>query len=128
MALWLLVAPSAAAESKWSFKKLIPSLGKKDEPLRGLYPERKEPSVWQKMGQGTKTAFAKTKKALPSWMMPRTQERVSRSAKSAKKSNERLRGEVRTARRSFFSPWLPKEEPIKRPETVSDFLGQPRPE
>jgi hypothetical protein len=128
VALSLIVAPSASAESKWTFKKLVPSFGKKDEPLRGLYPEPKEPSLWQKMNRGTKSVFAKSKDAVPSWLMPRSQDRVRRSAGSLKKSDDRMRGEVRTAQRNFFAPWAKKPEPIRRPETVSDFLGQPRPE
>ena len=105
MALSLIVADQASAESKWSFKKLMPSFGKKDEAPRGLYPETKEPSVWRKMNNGTKSLFAKTKNAVPSWLMPDTQDRVRRSAHSLKKSDEKIRGEVRTARRNFFAPW-----------------------
>jgi hypothetical protein len=130
IALSVLLAHSQAAEpeSKWSLKKLVPSFGKQEEPLRGLYPEHEKPSLWQRFNRGTKTAWAKSKDALPSWVMPQTQDRARRSASSLKNSNERMRGEVRTARRSFFAPWRSKPEPEKRPETVSDFLGQPRPE
>jgi hypothetical protein len=130
IALSITTAESAAAEaeSKWSFKKLVPSFSKQEEPLRGLYPEEKRPSIWDRFNRGTRTTWAKSKQMVPSWFMPDTQDRVRRSTSSAKKSNERIRGEVRTARRSFLSPWFSKPEAEKRPETVSDFLGQPRPE
>ncbi len=127
LAMSLISADLASAESKWSFKKLMPSFGKKDEAPRGLYPERKEPSVWRKMNNGTKAFFVKTKDMMPSWLMPRTQDRVHRSALSLKKSDDDIRGEVRTARRNFLAPWAEPDEP-KRPETVPDFLALPKPE
>lgn len=128
LSLSAVLCSAAEPESKWSFKKLMPSFGKQEEPLRGLYPEEKKPSIWERFNRGTKSSWAKSKQAIPSWLMPDTQDRVRRSASSAKKSNERIRGEVRTARRNFFSPWFSKPDAEKRPETVSDFLGQPRPE
>jgi hypothetical protein len=81
------------------------------------------------MNNGTKSFLAKTKDAVPSWLMPGTQDRVRRSAGAAKKSNDDIRSEVRTARRNIFAPWTQKEDDtIKRPETVPDFLAFPRPE
>jgi hypothetical protein len=60
--------------------------------------------------------------------MPQTQDRVRRSASSARKSKDAISGEVRTARRSFFAPWTEPKSEEKRPETVPDFLAQERPE
>jgi hypothetical protein len=128
MACCVITASAAAAESKWSFKKLVPSLGKKDDTPRGLYPEANKPSIWRRMNNGTKSMFAKTKKAVPPWLMPQTQDRVRRSAGSAKESKDKIHGEVRTARRNIFAPWLDKPETEKRPETVPDFLALPKPE
>jgi hypothetical protein len=128
MALSLIVADPASADSKWSFKKLIPSFGKKDNAPRGLYPEAKQPSVWRKMNNGTKAMVAKTKDAMPDWLMPETQDKARRSAHSLKKSNEEIRGEVRTAQRNFFAPWAGRSDSQKRPETVPDFLALPKPE
>jgi hypothetical protein len=128
VALTLIAADRASAESKWSFKKLVPSLGKKDATPRGLYPEPTQPSIWRKMNNGTKTFFAKSKDAVPDWLMPGTQDRVRRSAGALKKSNQEIRGEVRTARRNIFAPWTQKDDSTKRPETVPDFLALPKPE
>jgi hypothetical protein len=124
----LITGDTVAAESKWSFKKLIPSFGKKDETPRGLFPETKKPSIWRRMNNGTKTMMAKSKRVVPNWLMPQTQDRVRRSASSLRDSKDRMNGEVRTARRNFFAPWATKSDTEKRPETVPDFLAQPRPE
>ena len=123
---WFTADP-ACAESRWSLKKLLPSFGKKDDTPRGLYPESNEPSMWQKMNTGTKAFFAKTKEAIPPWLMPETQERVRQSGNSVVSSGERFREEAKTARRNFFAPWAQSKEP-ERPTDVSDWLGQPRPE
>jgi hypothetical protein len=120
-------ADLAFADSKWSFKKLIPSFGKQDEPPRNLAPQNKEPSVWSKMNQGTKTFFAKTKDAVPPWLMPDTQARARESGSSFKRSSERMKEEAHVARRNFFAPWSQPKEPEK-PESVSDWLGLDRPE
>lgn len=125
----LLANDHALAESKWSFKKLIPSFGKKESPPSGLYSKGQEPSMWTKMNNSGKRMVAKTKDAVPDWLMPETQDRVRKSSDAAKSSAERVRGEVRTARRNIFAPWsAPDEEEDEKPKTAADFIGQPRPE
>jgi hypothetical protein len=123
---WM-TADSAHAESKWSLKKLIPSFGKEESPPRESLAERKEPSVWTRMNQGTKAFFAKTKEAVPPWLMPETQGRVRQSSQSLRQSSERMRGEAKVARRNFFAPWSQPDEPDK-PESVSEWLSLDRPE
>lgn len=123
---WI-TADLAHAESKWSFKNLIPSFGNEEAPPRESIAERKEPSVWSKMNRGTKAFFAKTKESIPPWLMPQTQERVRQSGQSLRSSSDRMREEAKVARRNFFAPWLQPDEP-KKPESVSEWLGQDRPE
>lgn len=125
----LLANDQALAESKWSFKKLIPSFGKSESPPSGLYSKSKEPSIWTKMNSSGKRMVAKTKEAVPDWLMPETQDRVRKSSEAVKSSTERVKGEVRTARRNIFAPWsAPDNEEDSRPKTASDFIGQDRPE
>ena len=120
--------PAAAhAESKWSFKKLIPSIGKKDDMPRGLFPASNEPSMWRKMNDGTKNLLAKSKKVVPSWLMPQTQDRVRKSAGSFKRSGAKIREELRTARRNILSPWSRPVDKTDQPKTVSDFIALPKP-
>ena len=128
LAMSLLSTDVANAESKWSFKKLVPTFGKKDDVPKGLYPESNEPSMFRKMNNGTKAFFAKTKDAIPSWLMPETQDRVKRSSASFKNGSERVKGEVREARRNIFAPWGRSTDKADGPETVPDFLSQDRPE
>jgi hypothetical protein len=128
MALMLLAADVQSAESNWSFKKLMPSFGQKNSTPRGLYPEPKKPSVWSRMNRGTKSFVAKSKDAVPSWLMPQTQDRVKKSVGTVKQSKEAIGGEVKMARRNFFAPWSQPKTEEKRPETVPDFLALPKPE
>lgn len=124
-----LVASNAIrAESKWSLKSLIPGSGKKQEAPKGLYAEPKGPSVWQKMNNGTKSFFVKSKQMVPSWLMPETQERVKKSENSFTRSSNRIREELRTARRNIVAPWTRPKETKEEPKTVSDFLALPKPE
>lgn len=111
------------AEDKWSFRKLVPSFSKKEAK-----PKPKGPSTLTKLNNNTKALFAKTKVLVPSWLMPKTQERMRRSSDNAKESATRIRKEVRTARRNVLLPWLnDDDEPEDVPTTVPEFLKQPRP-
>jgi hypothetical protein len=126
---WTLIATGhVSAESKWSFKRMMPSFTKKESPPRGLYPKSSQPSMWSRMNKSTKNAFAKTKQMVPSWLMPETQAKAKRSSDVARGSATKIRDEVRTARRNILAPWGPKEQAPEKPRTVSDFLGQDRPE
>ena len=123
----MLTTDLAQAESKWSWKKLVPTIGKKEEAPRGLYPTADEPSVLKKMTNGTKSMFAKTKQMVPPWLMPQTQDRVRRSGNGLKRSTERVREELRTARRNILAPWTKPAETAEPPKTVPDFLALPKP-
>ncbi len=122
----LIATQSAQADSSWSWSKLNP-FAKKPAATRQAYPKPPEPSMTKKVTQGTKDFFAKSKQLVPSWMMPKTQERLAKSSRSASDSAGRVDQELRTAKRNILAPW--REEPApKRPETIPDFLGQDRPE
>lgn len=73
-------------------------------------PKPTEPSTLAKLNEGTKDLFGKTKEVLMPW-----------SSSPKKKS--------RSTKKSSFSltSWLTKKEEPKRPRTVKDFIGQPRP-
>ena len=116
------------AESKWSLKKLMPNFGKKESAPRGLYPSAETPSVWQKRNAGTKNLLAKTKQAVPPWLMPGTQEKVRKSSNGLTESTGRIRRELRLARRNILKPWREKPTQVETPQTVSDFLALPKPE
>ncbi len=80
---------------------------------RSRTPERrKEPSTMDKISQGTKDLFGKTKNVLMPWSSD------SKKKKSRAKASEKP---------SFLTSWLPQKETPKRPKTVNDFLKQPRP-
>ena len=127
MAMSLMATDSVQAESKWSWKKLVPSFGKKESAPNGLYPKSNGPSVFTKMNNGTKSLLAKSKAAVPSWLMPETQGRVRKSSDSLKQGSDRVKDEVRTARRNILAPWGQTENKSDKPETVSDWLANPRP-
>lgn len=130
LGLALVASGRVQAESKWSFKKMVPAWGKKDAPPSGLYSKSKEPSMWTKMGNSSKRMVAKTKDAVPDWLMPETQSKVRKSSDAVKTSADRVRDEARTARRNIFAPWnsSEQEEEKERPKTVPDFLALPKPE
>ncbi len=74
--------------------------------------KRHEPSTFEKMSNGTKAFFTKTKNVLMPW---------SKSAKKTSAHSSR-------AKKSFFSSWLPhKKKEDTGPKTVGDFLAQQRP-
>jgi hypothetical protein len=135
-------ASVAAAEEGWSVSKLNPfkkssapkrahanvsdeksGIGLPHMSLPGLSsksaaPKRKsEPSTLAKMNQGTKDFFGKTKDVLMPWSKSSTKSAVHNgsSKKPAKK-------------KSFLTSWIPQKKVEKKPQTMRDFLGDPRPE
>jgi len=125
------------AGDDWSLTKLNPFKKKSSEPQRAqaslsdedsrdagfpdlfsqaagqrdrTAPPADDPSAWDRMSEGTKAFWGKTKNVLMPW---NKKSKASRT-RSAKKP-------------SIFTSWLlPKKQP-QRPQTVKDFLGQPRP-
>jgi hypothetical protein len=131
------VAPALGADS-WSISKLNPFAKKSssatraraslsDEPSSSWRPSMsmpswssgsqaarkpQQPSTWDRVQQGTKDTYAKTKAFLMPW-----------SNSSKKKSSASHNNKNST----FFTSWFSKPEKPKRSETVKDFLGRPRP-
>jgi hypothetical protein len=134
----LIVCQSATlAQSNWSLKKLIPAKKKSSPELlpspegNALFREKSsQPSPLQKMTGGTKSFLAKSKQMVPSWMLPKTQERTRKSTTAAKDSYGRLKQEMRVAQKKITAPWKrigQSKAETDEPRTVNDFLAQPRP-
>ncbi len=123
----LALASSAHAESKWSWKNLVP--GSDHSAARASESRAKKPSMLARMNQKTKATLAKTRDIIvPDWLLPNTQDKVRRSGSAARRSAGTLKSDARTARRSILAPWKRDPPEPQRPRTVSEFLGQPRPE
>ena len=73
-------------------------------------PKRKSPSTWQKMNNGTKKFFSKTKDALTPWSKSTPAKRSARTARKPKKKSK-----------SWF-PWSKPKK--KRSQNVTDYLKQ----
>jgi hypothetical protein len=134
------VASTAAAAESWSLSKLVPfqksSASKRtkasvsDEDRKSWMPSMpswgtskkkpsasREPSTLNKLNKGTKEFFGKTKDVLMPW------------SKSSKKPAARPVSTKKTpAKTPWYKSWFTQKEPEKKPMTVSDFIGQDRPE
>jgi|CXWL01.1.fsa_nt_gi hypothetical protein len=104
----------------------------KKEPAR-----ESGPSTWQKLNNGTKSAFAKTRDTLMPWAAKDetpsarsiTGSRASTGITRTRAGSNRNSGESTSEKKSFFSSWLPASEPEEKPiRTTSDFLSQKRPQ
>lgn len=83
---------------------------------RSSAPTRKaEPSTLEKVNQGTKDFFGKTKEVLMPWSTTPQKPAARTSSKSAKSS-------------SWFSSWWPEKKKEPEIRTVNDFLGLERPQ
>lgn len=89
-----------------------------------------EPSTWEKFSTGTKDLFSKTKQTLMPWNQEDT---VSSSRKPGQpprrtppKSAARVKAKTASAEKKPLFPWFSKAEEENPPETVNDFLSQPR--
>ena len=136
------IASTSAAAEDWSLSKLVPfqksSASKRahasvsDEDRSSLLPRMslpswstksraparpREPSTMSKLNQGTKDFFGKTKDVLMPW------------SKSSKKPTTRP-ASVRkpVAKTPWYKSWIPQKKEEKKPLSVSDFIGQDRPE
>jgi hypothetical protein len=100
------------ARAEWS---LWP-WGKSENPIA----RHTEPSAWDKMSTGTKNIWSKTKEAVtPGQQSPhRTASMTSRKAPSQRNKK---------AKKSWMSSWFGPEEK-QGPQTVNEFLKQPRPD
>jgi hypothetical protein len=117
----LRVTDDESKSSSW-WKPKLPS--KPTTTSRKTATTPTQPSTWSKVSSGTKSAWTKTKDALNPFDNEKekpksvTGYRTPFSQASARKMPEKK------------SSWWPSwgGEPEKKPKTVQDFLGQPRPD
>jgi hypothetical protein len=136
-------ASIASAEDGWSMSKLNPfkkaSSSKRahaqvSDESRGIgWPRmslpgasskpastkrKSEPSTLAKVNKSTKDFFGKSKEVLMPW------------TKKPKKAPTHSSSSTKSApKKSFLTSWMsPKKEEEKKPQTVTDFLKQDRPE
>jgi hypothetical protein len=106
----MLVGPVRGSE--WS----LPNLN----PFRATESKRSnQPSAWTKMSRNTKNFFSRTYDVLTPWDTDAEKARDRKSTRNSSKSNNQ--------EKSLFSSWWSAEEEPKRPQTVSEWLKQPRP-
>ena len=137
------IGSSSAAAEGWSLSKLVPfqksSASKRarasvsDDDRSSLLPKMSlpswgtksraparpsEPSTLSKLNQGTKDFFGKSKDVLMPW------------SKSSKKPTARPASVKKpVAKTPWYKSWIPqKKKPEKKPLSVSEFIGQDRPE
>ncbi len=146
---FLTFAPACARAEGWAFKNLLPGKTESEtkkttmvngRPLIGSpYAKRAEsssagPSVFTRMGQGTKAFFAKTTDVLTSPFQ--RDEPASKTVSSfptwQQSSNETgsrwsNKKEVEEQQPGWFGSLFQQNEAPHPSRTVSDFLGQDRP-
>lgn len=141
------MAGTSVAAEGWSLSKLVPfqksSADKRarasvsDDDRGGGFPtlsmpswgsksrspkRSSEPSTLSKLNQGTKDFFGKTKDVLMPWSK-------STQSKSTQKSATRpVSNKKKVAKTPWYKALIPQKEPEKKPKTVSEFIGQDRPE
>jgi hypothetical protein len=112
-------------------KVSMPQWTKKEEVTR-----RSGPSTWDKLNNGTKSMFTKTRDTLMPWAAKDkkpparsvTGSRNSTGFSRTRVASNRNDRESSSEKKSFFGSLLPSPAPEeKRIETTSDFLSQKRP-
>jgi hypothetical protein len=83
-----------------------------------------QPSMWTKMSRGTKDFFSRTYDVLTPWETDAQKARSQNSRSSGFSANS---GKSSSQSRSPFGNWWRTEEPPNQPQTVSEWLKQPRP-
>ncbi|MBI2480270.1 MAG: hypothetical protein HYV60_17045 [Planctomycetia bacterium] len=97
-----------------------------------------EPSTWQKLNNGTKSMFSKTRDTLMPWTVSNdpppvrhaTGSRASTGISRTRVASNRGQGSTTSEgeKKSIFSSFLPAPEPEEKPiRTTGDFLSQKRP-
>jgi hypothetical protein len=79
-----------------------------------------QPSTLSKWNQNTKEFFGKTKDTLMPWSKSDTKKAAAHPVSTKKKAKA-------AEKTPWYKAWWPHEEP-KKPKTVSEFIGQERPE
>lgn len=89
-----------------------------------------EPTTWNKFTSGTKDLFSKTKQTLMPWSDEEESPSARRPAppprRTASRSTARSKSQGNSSEKKSFFSWFSKREEEKGPETVTDFLRQPR--
>ena len=89
-------------------------------PFHSTTPKRSnQPSTWTKMSQNTKNFFSRTYDVLTPWDTDAEKARDQRSKRNSGKSGNQGK--------SMFGSWWNVEEEPQKPQTVSEWLKQPRP-
>lgn len=85
-----------------------------------------QPSLWDKMSNGTKVFFHKTKQTLMPWANGKEGSKsASRTSISARRSGSAVaKPKPKDSNKGFFSSWFGQKEE-KKVETVNDFLSLP---
>jgi hypothetical protein len=135
-------ASVASAEDGWSMSKLNPfkksSASKRahaqvSDESRGIglprislpgasskpaaAKRKSEPSTMAKVNKSTKDFFGKSKEVLMPWT--KSSKKTATHSSSSKKS---------APKKSFLTSWMSPKKEEKKPQTVTDFLKQDRPE
>lgn len=108
----VLMLVGTAQASDWSLPNLNPFQASN---TRGSH----QPSVWTRMTNGTKNFFSRTYDVLTPWETEAQKRRSQPSRSSAGRSDGQ--------RNPIFRNWWAAEEEPRQPQTVSDWLKQPRP-
>lgn len=137
--LMLMSQVSASAESKWSFKNLLPGVDKTEKPTlprpegRTSFGKPKSGNAFtapfKRMGDDTKRLLGKTKALVPSWASPKPKRNAKESPNVVTSSFRKVNSELKVAHRKMMAPWknLGKSPEPKKPRDVGEFLSQPRP-
>lgn len=98
---------------------------------------RAGPTTWQKLNNGTRRMFAKTRDTLMPWAVKDDSPPVRHATGSqnstgfsrTRVASNRNSGESTGEKKSLFSSFLPSSEPAEKPiRTTNDFLSQERPD
>jgi hypothetical protein len=109
----VLMLAGTAQASDWN----LPNLN----PFQASTTKRpNQPSVWTRMSNGTKNFFAKTYEVLTPW---ETDAKKGRSHQSRSAAG----GQSGSQKNPLFRSWWAAEEEPRQPQTVSEWLKQPRP-
>lgn len=103
-------------------KPSMPKMEMPKMPKLGLGPQSKKssgPSTFQRINNGTKAVFSKTKSTLMPWTKPKASVSDRPSFRTARSVSDEKKG-------SFFPSWFSDREDEKPVRSPEDFLKQPR--
>jgi hypothetical protein len=108
-------------------KPKLPSLPKFQLPKFAMpqRPAATGPSTWNRVNNGTRTFFAKTKTAIMPWTVPRDDTREAGSSSTRRVASGSRTG--RNKRQNLMSALFRPQEKAAEIESVNDYLDLPRP-